>query len=50
MLLQTKLAPGLSMKKKGVSSLVAKWQQVQQEVRRDYNSDDDDDEISSTHK
>lgn len=33
---KTKLAPGLSLKKKGVSSLVAKWQQVQKEVRRDY--------------
>ncbi|KAF6205329.1 hypothetical protein GE061_019499 [Apolygus lucorum] len=32
---KTKLAPGLALKKKGVSSLVAKWQQVQEDVRRD---------------
>ncbi|XP_054271295.1 formin-binding protein 4-like [Macrosteles quadrilineatus] len=32
---KTKLAPGLTLKKKGVSSLVAKWQQVQQDVRRE---------------
>ncbi|XP_049954170.1 uncharacterized protein LOC126470383 [Schistocerca serialis cubense] len=31
-----KLAPGLSLKKKDVSSLVAKWQKLQEEVRRDY--------------
>ena len=37
--LQTKLAPGLSLKKKGVSSLVAKWQQVQEDVRRDMKHD-----------
>ncbi|XP_069696596.1 uncharacterized protein DDB_G0284459-like [Periplaneta americana] len=47
-----KLAPGLALKKKGVSSLVAKWQQVQQEVRRDYKNldEDDSDDVSSTHK
>ncbi|EEB20006.1 hypothetical protein Phum_PHUM599660 [Pediculus humanus corporis] len=28
----------------GVSSLVAKWQQVQQEVRRDFSEDDDEEE------
>ncbi|XP_046668202.1 titin-like isoform X2 [Homalodisca vitripennis] len=32
---KTKLTPGLALKKKGVSSLVAKWQQVQQDVRRE---------------
>ncbi|XP_014272878.1 formin-binding protein 4 isoform X2 [Halyomorpha halys] len=36
---KTKLAPGLSLKKKGVSSLVAKWQQVQEDVRRDMKHD-----------
>ncbi|XP_066999168.2 uncharacterized protein [Anabrus simplex] len=45
-----KLAPGLALKKKGVSSLVAKWQQVQQEVRRDYKNMDSEDGVSSTHK
>ncbi|KAK9512373.1 hypothetical protein O3M35_000817 [Rhynocoris fuscipes] len=29
----TKLAPGLALKKKGVSSLVAKWQQVQEDMK-----------------
>ena len=49
---QPKLAPGLSLKKKGVSTMVAKWQQVQQEVRREYKNVDDDDSnnVSSTHK
>ncbi|KAK6636780.1 hypothetical protein RUM43_010443 [Polyplax serrata] len=37
-----KATSGLAMKKKGVSTLVAKWQQVQQEVRRDFSDDDDD--------
>lgn len=37
---QTKLAPGLSLKKKGVPSLVAKWQQVQQDVRREEENED----------
>nr|CAD7454564.1 unnamed protein product [Timema tahoe] len=46
---KTKLAPGLSLKKKGVSSLVAKWQQVQKEVRRDFKNIDEE-RISSTHK
>lgn len=47
-----RLAPGLALKKKGVSSLVAKWQQVQKEVRRDYKNldNDDSDSVSSTHK
>ncbi len=31
---QPKLSSGLSMKKKGVDSLVAKWQNIQQEVKR----------------
>ncbi|GLH14072.1 Uncharacterized protein GBIM_18499, partial [Gryllus bimaculatus] len=44
-----KLAPGLALKKKGVSSLVAKWQQVQQEVRRDFKNLDEEDGVSSTH-
>ncbi|BES93610.1 Hypothetical protein NTJ_06419 [Nesidiocoris tenuis] len=38
---KTKLAPGLALKKKGVSSLVAKWQQVQEDVRRDMKHIDD---------
>ncbi|XP_014260572.1 formin-binding protein 4-like isoform X2 [Cimex lectularius] len=37
---KTKLAPGLALKKKGVSSLVAKWQQVQEDVRRDLKNID----------
>lgn len=45
-----KLAPGLALKKKGVSSLVAKWQQVQQEVRRDFKNLDEEESVSSTHK
>jgi len=33
-LLQNKLSTGLSMKKKGVENLVAKWQIIQEEVKR----------------
>ncbi|XP_034252726.1 formin-binding protein 4-like [Thrips palmi] len=37
---KTKLTPGLTLKKKGVSNLVAKWQQVQQEVWKDYEDEE----------
>ena len=33
-LFQGKITSGLSLKKKGVDSLVAKWQNIQQEVKR----------------
>ncbi|KAK3923071.1 Formin-binding protein 4 [Frankliniella fusca] len=37
---KTKLAPGLTLKKKGVSNMVAKWQQVQQEAWKDYQDEE----------
>jgi len=44
---QTKLGPGLALKKKGVSNLVAKWQQVRQEVWKDLQELENGDDSQS---